>query len=125
MAMTTLSHNSWILDYAADICICNQRQLFTDFVNFPTTLSEVTCAGVSPGWGTVTLLLAFENGQAGAQIQLKQVLYIPQSPANLISLHKLNAIGLYWDNRTWHLWDDKKQGQIIGYIPKWRKSWIF
>ena len=66
-----------------------------------------------------------ENGQAGAQIRLKHVLYIPQSPANLISLHKLNEIGLYWDNQTWHLWNDKKQGQIIGYIPKWRKSWIF
>ncbi len=66
MAMTTPSYNSWILDCAADICVYNQRQLFTDFVNSPTTLSEVISAEVSPGWGTVTLILALENGQAGA-----------------------------------------------------------
>ncbi len=66
MAMTTPSHNSWILDCAADICVCNQCQLFTDFVNSPTTLSRVISAGVSPGWGTITLTLALENGQAGA-----------------------------------------------------------
>ncbi len=103
----------------------NLRQLFTDFVNSPTTLSGVTSTGISPGGGTVTLILVLENGQAGAQICLKHVLYTSQSPPNLINLHKLNKIRLYWDNRTWHLWDDKKQGQIIGYILKWRKSWIF
>ncbi len=118
MAMTTPSHNSWILDCATDICICNQRQLFTDFVNSATTLSGVTSAEVSPGWGTVTLTLALENGQAGAQICLKHVLYIPQSPANLINLHKLNEIRLYQDNQTWHLWDNKKQEKIIRYFPK-------
>lgn len=46
----------------------NQCQLFTDFVNLPTTLSGVTFAGVFPSWGTVTLILALENGQVGAQI---------------------------------------------------------
>ena len=91
----------------------------------PTALSGVTSAGISPGWGTVSLILVLEDGQIGAQIRMTHVLYIPQSPASLISLHKLNEAGLYWDNRSWYLSDDKKGGRIIGYVPKWRQSWIF
>lgn len=65
------------------------------FVEGTTALSGVTSQGVSPGWGTVTLLLAKEDGQLGAQLSISRVLYIPQSPANLISLAKLNDLGLY------------------------------
>lgn len=90
----------------------------------PTRLSGVTSAGISPGWGTVTLLLALEDGQAGARIQMTNVLYIPQSPASLVSLHKLNNAGLYWDNKSWHLCDDNDDKKIVGYTPKWRQSWI-
>lgn len=85
--MTTSSYNSWILDSAANICVCNQRQLFTDFVDSSTTLSRVISAGVSPGWRIVTLISALKNRQAGAQIRWKHILYIPQSLANLISSH--------------------------------------
>ena len=120
--MTTPTRNSWLLDCAADICVCNQRELFTDFVESPTALSGVTSAGVSPGWGTVSLMLALENGQIGAQIQMVHVLYIPQSPVSLISLHKLNKAGFYWDNRSWSLSDEKRGGKIVGYVLKWRQN---
>ena len=56
---------------------------------------------------------------------MTHMLYIPQSPASLISLHKLNKAGLYSDNQSWYLSNDKKKGQIVGYVPKWRQSWIF
>ena len=91
----------------------------------PTALSGVTSASISPGWGTVSLILVLEDRQVGAQIRMTYVLYIPQSPASLISLHKLNKAGFYWDNRSWYLSDDKQGGQIVGYVPKWRQSWIF
>ena len=81
--------------------------------------------GASPGWKTVTLLLAQKDGQLGAQLSMSRVLYIPQSPANLISLAKLNDIGLYWDNCTWALYDAKGTGNPVGYIPKWQQSWVF
>ena len=91
----------------------------------PTPLSGVTSKGVSPGWGTVVLSLALENGQKGAILSMAHVFYIPESPANLISLAKLNDVGLYWDNKTWNLYDTKRTGQIVGYVPKWRQNWVF
>lgn len=91
----------------------------------PTPLSEVTSKGVSPGWGTVVLSLALENSQKGAILSMAHVFYIPESPANLISLAKLNDVGLYWDNKTWNLYDAKGTGHIVGYVPKWRQNWIF
>lgn len=57
MAMIIPTHNSWILDCVINICI--------------------TSVGVFPGWGTITFILTLENGQVGAQIWLKYVLYIP------------------------------------------------
>ena len=90
-----------------------------------TPLSGVTSKGVSPGWGTVVLSLALENGQKGAILSMSYVFYIPESPANLISLAKLNDVGLYWDNKTWNLYDAKGSGQIVGYVPKWCQNWVF
>lgn len=123
--MTTPTRNSWLLDCAVDICVCNQRKLFTDFVESPTALSRIIFVGVFLGWGTVSLMLALENGQVGAQIRMAYILYIPQSLASFISLHKLNEAGLYWDNRSWSLSDKKKGGRVVRYVPKWRQSWIF
>lgn len=47
--MITLMRNSWLLDCATDICVCNQCKLFTDFVELPTALLGVTFAEVFPG----------------------------------------------------------------------------
>ena len=102
--------------------MCNQHQLFTDFVKSPISLSGVSSTEISLSWGIVTFTLTLENGQIRVQIPMTYVLYIYQSPANLISLYKLNEARLYCDNRSWYLWDNKKKRQIIGYIPKWRKS---
>lgn len=62
MAMITLKYNFWILDNAIDICTCNQYQLFMNFIDFLTTLSNVTFAGISLSWETVTLTLALDTG---------------------------------------------------------------
>lgn len=58
-------------------------------------LSKVTSIGVSPGWGIVILLLALENDQQRALLTITYVFYILESPINLISLTKLNDVGLY------------------------------
>ena len=65
-----------------------------------TLLSGVTSKRVSLGWGTVTLSLALKTSQQRALLFMARVFYIPQSPANLISLVKLNNVELYWDNKT-------------------------
>lgn len=79
----------------ADVCVCNDRNMFLDFVEGTTALSKMITQGASPGWETITLLLAQKDGQLGAPLSISRVLYIFQSPVNLISLAKLNKIGLY------------------------------
>ncbi len=56
---------------------------------------------------------------------MAQVFYILQSLANLISLAKLNNVGLYWDNKTWNSYDITEIGNIVGYMSKWRQNWVF
>lgn len=102
------------MDCASDVCICNERSMFSNFTVITTLLSGVASQGVSPGWGTVVLPLALEDGQQGAILSMSHVYYILQSPSNLISLAKLNDVGLYWDNQTWNLYDIKETGQILG-----------
>ena len=49
---------------------------------------------------------------------MAQVFYILQSSANLISLAKLNNVGLYWDNKTWNLYNVMGISNIVGYVLK-------
>lgn len=56
---------------------------------------------------------------------MPQVLYIPQSPGNLIYLAKLNDNGLYWDNFTLALYNAKRTGNSFGYILKWQETGSF
>lgn len=88
-------------------------------------LLGVTSRGVSPSWSTVILSLALENGQKRTILSLSYMFYIPESPANLISLAKLNNIRLYWDNKTWNLYNAKKTGQVVNYVSKWHQNWVF
>ena len=48
-ATTILTRNSWLFDSTADICVCNQRELFIEFVESPTALSEVIFASIFSG----------------------------------------------------------------------------
>ena len=90
-----------------------------------TLLSRVTSKSVSLDWGIAVLLLALKNRQKRAILSMSHIFYIPESPANLISLAKLNDVGLYWDNKTWNLYNAKGSGQIVGYISKWYQNCIF
>lgn len=97
--------------------------MFLEFVE--GTTSGVTAQGASPGWGTVTLLLAQEDGQLGAQLSMSRVFYILQSPANLISLAKLNDVGLCWGDRTWGLYDAKELETQLVTFPNGNKTGSF
>ena len=118
LAITTFRYDFWLLDSTANIYVCNNRNLFIDFVEKSTRLSGVTLLDISLGWGTVTFLFVLEDGQARAQIQMTNILYIPQSPASLIILHKLNNARLYWDNKSWHLYNNNDDKKVVGYTSK-------
>lgn len=85
----------------------------------------VTFKGISSGWGIVALSLALENGQKKAILSMSYVFYILVSFANLISLAKLNNIRLYWDNKTWNLYNTKRSNHVVDYISKWYQNWVF
>lgn len=63
MVKTIPIYNSQILDYAVDIYRYNWYQLFIDFVNSFTNLSDVISARVSSDQRIVILILVFENRQ--------------------------------------------------------------
>lgn len=44
-----LEKSLWLLDFATDVCICNDKNPFKNFVKNQTPLSFVTFKGVSPG----------------------------------------------------------------------------
>lgn len=58
----------------------------------------------------VVLSLALENSQKGAILSIVHIFYILEFLANSISLAKLNNVELYWDNKTWNLYNTKRIG---------------
>lgn len=56
---------------------------------------------------------------------MSKVFYIFQCSANLINLAKLNNIRLYQDNCNESLYNAKRSGKLVNYIPKWQQSWVF
>ena len=123
MAITSPKRHSWVLDDAADVHVCNDRNKFMHYIEDPTTLTGVTSKGFSLGRGTVKLTLAREDSSQGPDLTLHDVLCISQSPANLISQGRLMDAGLYHDSETWEIYDKDTRG-VVGYAPRWKHNWI-
>lgn len=68
------------MDSAADVHVCNDQRLMTDFTEKPTKVGGSTADGVSPGRGTVRIRLALEDGSEGVILNLRDVFYLPNSP---------------------------------------------
>lgn len=124
MALTDCRKAQWLLDNAADMHVCNQREVFLDYSNNPSAMTGATSSGLSPGRGTIRLHLAHADGSAGAILTLHDVWYIPQSPANLVCQAKLNDSGIYYSNETWYLYT-KEGKKNVGYVPRIRNNFVF
>ena len=117
MTMTSLSRNSWLLDSAADMHVCNNRSSFADDIVYPTDLAGSTYNGTSPGRGMIRITLASEDDTPSSVLVLNNVLYILQCPVNLVSLGLLNQHKVYFDNLNWNLFLLSTR-DIIGYAPR-------
>ena len=95
MTMTSLSRNSWLLDSAADMHVCNNRSSFADYMVYPTDLAGSTSNGTSPGRGMIRITLSSEDDTPSSVLVLNNILYIPQCPVNLVSLGLLNQHKVY------------------------------
>ena len=60
----------WLIDSAANIHVCNDLRLMTDFLENPTRVGGSTSDGISPGRGTVKIRLAMEGGSKGLILNL-------------------------------------------------------
>ena len=110
------------MDSAADVHVCNDKQLMHDYTERPTRIGGSTSEGVSPGRGKVCLHLA-NNNEDRVILNLKNVYYLPNSPSNLVSLALLNDHGIYYNNEKEKLYD-KSSRKILASAKRWRKSFV-
>ncbi len=89
----------WLINSTADVYVCNDLRLITNFAERPTRVGESTLDGILPRRGTVQIRLALENGTERVILNLQNVYYLPNSPSNLISLSLLNDASIYYDNK--------------------------
>ena len=73
MAVTDCKQDQWLLDYAADMHICNQPDYFLHYVDNPTAITGATLLAISPGQGTIKLDLLLKDGSRGATLTLYDV----------------------------------------------------
>lgn len=99
--------NCWLVDSAADVHVCNDKRLMTEYRERPTRVGGSKSNGLSPGRGKVKLRLSLKDGSEGLMLNLFDALYLPNSPGNLVSLGRLNDSGIFYNN------EDEKL-----YIPR-------
>lgn len=109
------------MDSAADVHVCNDLRLMTDFHNNPTKVGGSTSEGISPGRGTVKIRLAMEDGREGLILNLRNVFYLPNSPSNLVSLGLLNDAGIYYNNENQSLYD-KVSRKPLAFAQRWKTT---
>lgn len=63
----------WLVDSAADVHVCSDPRLMTDYSTNPTRVGGSTSDGTSPGIGTVKIRLAKEDGSEGLILNLRNV----------------------------------------------------
>lgn len=111
------------MDSAADVHVCNDLRLMTDYLANPTRVGGSTSDGISPGRGTVKIRLANEDGSEGLILNLRNVFYLPNSPSNLVSLGLLNDAGIYHDNENQTLYD-KVSRKPLALAQRWETSFL-
>ena len=124
MAVVSPKRGLWLLDNAADVHVCNNRNLFFEYRPDVESLTGATASGASPGKGLTRIQLALEDGSRGALITLHETWYMPQCPVNLISQGRLNNSGVHYNDESWCLYL-KDSRNVIGYVPRINNNYVF
>jgi len=107
--------DSWLADSATSSHLLNQRETFTEFTPLKRSIRGVGNTDVPvKGRGTVKLT-SQTNGQT-ITIVIRDVLYVPQAPNNLLSISHLDESGGRADicNGRIHLYDKNKLLIAVG-----------
>ncbi len=111
------------MDSAADVHVCNDQRLMTEYTEKPTRVGGSTADGVSPGRGKVKIRLAKKDGSEGLVLTLTNVFYLPNSPSNLVSLGLLNDAGIYHHNEDQILYDQSTR-KTFAFAEKYKTSFL-
>lgn len=82
----------WLGDNCTQSHIVRDRSLFVDYSDTPG--ASVTGAGTCPALGRGTVKINFKTKNGLTPITLKDTIYAPEMPYNLISLGRLTSAGL-------------------------------
>lgn len=116
-------HNCWLIDSAADVHVCNDLSLMTEYYDKPTKIGGSTSDGSSPGRGKIRIRLGLEDGSEGLVLNLRNVYYFPSSPCNLVSLGLLNDSGILHDNENETLYQLGSK-RVLAQARRWRNSYL-
>jgi hypothetical protein len=107
-----ISWDSVILDSGATTHVFNAAHWFKGNIE-PTNIACYTGKGVEPitGFGTAKISLESSNGVHYAT--LSDAAYIPRFNINIVSLRKLNAKGVFWNNERNFLYSLEYGREVI------------
>lgn len=112
---------SWLVDSAADVHVCNNLDLMTEYHKKQTWIGSSTLNGVSAGRGKMRLWLSQKDGSEGVILDLKDVFFLPSSPSNLVSLVLLNNTGIFHNNENETFYDIRTK-EVLAQAKRWNNS---
>lgn len=89
-----------MVDSAADIYVCNDQALITEYQELPSRIGGSMSDGILTGRGKVWLQLALKNGTKGLVLNFRNFYNLPNSLCNLDSLGLLNNNGIFHENEN-------------------------
>lgn len=93
-------HNYCFIDLAANIYICNNWFLMTEYYKKLTTIGKSIIDSSSPGKARIQFRLGLKDGNKGMILNLQNVYYLLTSSYNLVNLRLLNNNRIFYDNRN-------------------------
>lgn len=99
LAIKDSRQSCWLIDSTADVHIWNDKKLMSNFVENLTKVGGSNSNSILLGRGKVIIRLGLKDGTEGLVLILTNVLYLPNSPFNLVGLSLLNNAKIYYHNK--------------------------
>lgn len=123
LAVRGPKESCWLVNSAADVHVCNDKRLMTNFMENPTKVGRSTSNGISPGRGKVKIRLALQDRTEGLVLTLTNVFYLLFSPSNLISLGLLNNAGIFYHNEDQTLYNLETR-KTLAFAKQYKTSFL-
>jgi hypothetical protein len=115
-------HDSFILDSASTIHVCNKRERFQ--MLRPANESYYLIAGASripiEGFGLVEITLKL-TPTSSRKVKLAEVALVPSFHTNIVSLDRLMQRNVHWNTKRQEL---RQKSEIFGIVEKQHGQWV-